>query len=126
MSEPVQAWPPTPGHYATTLVKNGPRVAVLIWFGAPIIDGEEQDRSHRWNIEVDGATDRWEKGDDGYRCRVALDIDSFWPWVARDPIEPSEYQYLKAHSAWAKEHAPHHPKAAPRSPVDFHTLPIRF
>lgn len=126
MIEPVAAWPPREGHYATTLVKNGPRVPVRIWFGAPIIDGEEQDRAPRWNVETDGRTDRWEKNDDGYRCRVALDVDRFWPYVAREPITEEEYRFLVADADHARTWRPDHPKAQPRKAVDFNTLPMRF
>ena len=55
---PVASWPPIAGHYATRLVKDGPRVAVKIWYGAAIIAGEEQDRGHDWRVEIDGKTDR--------------------------------------------------------------------
>lgn len=126
MIEPVAAWPPIAGTYATRLVRGGPRVAVRIWFGPPIIDGEEQDRAPRWNVGADGRTDRWEKNDDGYRCRVALEVDWFWPYVAREPIAESEYRFLLAHSAWAREHAPDHPKAQPRKAVDFNTIRLPF
>jgi hypothetical protein len=120
--EPVAAWPPVAGHYATRLVRGGPRVPVRIWFGAAIIDGEEQDRAPGWFVEIDGRTDRWERDDSGYRCRVALEVEKAWPFCARDPITEAEYTYLVAHAGWAREHAPDHPKAQPRKAVDFNTL----
>lgn len=119
---PVQAWPPTAGYYSTSLVRRGPRVAVRIWFGPAVIDGEEQDRAPGWYCEVDGRTDRLERDDTGYRCRVPLDVDTVWPFCAKDPITESEYRYLLAHARWAKEHRPEHPKASPRQAVDFNTL----
>jgi hypothetical protein len=100
-------------------------VPVKIWFGAAVIDGEEQDRSHAWRVAIDGRTDRIERDDTGYRCRVALEVDAVWPHCAREPISEAEYSYLVAHSSWAREHRPQHPKAKPRAAVDFHTyLPI--
>lgn len=127
MVEPVAPWPPVAGFYATTLVKHGPRVPVRIWFGPPVINGEELDRSPRWNVEADGRTDRWEEDTDAdYRCRVSIEVDRFWPYVAREPITATEYAYLARHSAWAKEHQPNHPKASPYKAVDFNTLPMRF
>lgn len=122
MTESVPVWPPIAGYYATKLVKNGPRVAVRIWFGPAIIDGEEQDRSHDWRAELDGSTDRVERGDDGYRCRVALEVEAAWPRCAKDPVTEAEYRYLLAHARWAKAHKPDHPKASPRQAVDFNRL----
>lgn len=126
MIAPVAAWPPVAGYYAMRLVRKGPRVAVRIWFGLPIIDGEEQDRAPDWYVEIDGRTDRIEKDDTGYRCRVPLEVDRAWPHCAKEPISESEYRYLLAHAEWVREHQPDHPKANPRKPVDFNALPLRF
>ena len=124
---PVAVWPPIAGHYATRLVKDGPRVAVRIWYGAAVIAGEEQDRGHDWRVEIDGRTDRWElDADTGYRCRVALELERAWPFCAKDKITEAEFRYLTAHAGWAREHSPNHPKANPRKAVDFNTLPVRF
>lgn len=122
----VPVWPPIAGHYATQLVRGGPRVAVRIWFGLPVVDGEELDRSPRWCVEIDGRTDKLEKGEDDYVCRVPLDVEAAWPFCAREPITEAEYRYLVAHAGWARDHAPDHPKATPRKAVDFNTLPMRF
>ena len=127
MIEPVPAWPPRPGYYATKLVRGGPRVAVRIWYGLPVIDGEEQDRAPGWFVEIDGRADRWEHDDDtGYRCRVPIDVERAWPYCAREPIDEAEYRYLIAHAAHMRAHQPDHPKAHPRKAVDFNTLPMRF
>ena len=55
---PVAVWPPVAGHYAMRLARGGVRVAVRIWEGPPVIEGEELDRSPRWCCEIDGRTDR--------------------------------------------------------------------
>ena len=124
---PVAAWPPIAGFYATRLVKDGPRVAVRIWYGAAVIAGEEQDRGHDWRVEIDGRTDRFERDETtGYRCRVALEVERAWPYCAKEPVSEAEYRYLAAHAEWARKNQPDHPKANPRKPVDFHTLPVRF
>lgn len=101
---------------------------IRIWFGVAIIDGEEQDRGHDWRVEIDGRTDRWERDDaTGYQCRVALDVNSVWPFCARWPIREARYRFMLKHAAWAREHAPPgHPKASPREPVDFMTTPLQF
>lgn len=126
MIDPVAAWPPVEGYYATRLVRGGPRVPVRIWFGQAVVAGEEQDRSPGWFVEIDGRTDRVEFGDDGYRCRVPLDVEKVWPHCAKEPITEAEYRYLVAHAGWAREHAPDHPKAQPRKPVDWLTTPLPF
>lgn len=126
MVEPVAAWPPIAGHYATRLVRGGPRVPVRIWYGQAIVGGEEQDRAPGWFVEIDGRTDRVEFGEDGYRCRVPLDVEKVWPHCAKEPITEAEYQYLVAHAGWAREHSPDHPKAQPRKPVDWLTTPLPF
>lgn len=124
---PVRPWPPEPGYYATRLVRGGPRVAVRIWFGQPIIDGEEQDRSPRWCVEIDGRTDKWEiDRDAGYRCRVQIDADVAWPYCAKEPITQAEYRFLVADAAHARDWRPDDPKTEPRKAVDFNTLPMRF
>jgi len=123
----VQVWPPIPGYYATRLVRGGPRVAVRIWFGPPLIEGEELDRSPRWCVEIDGNTDRWELDEEaGYRCRVPLEVERVWPFCAKEPIDEAEYRFLVADAAHAREWRPDDPKAEPRKAVDFNTLPMRF
>ncbi len=123
----VPVWPPIAGHYSMRLARGGVRVAVRIWYGAAIIDGEEQDRAPGWFCEIDGRADRWERDDDsGYRCRVPLEIERAWPYCAGEPITESEYRYLLAHAEWARQHQPEHPRAQPRKAVDFNTLPMRF
>jgi len=119
----VPIWPPVEGHYAVQLVKGGPRVAIRIWFGRPVIGGEEQDRAPRWNVEVDGQSDRWDR-DKGsvYRCRVAHDIHRYWPFCAKDPISEAEHRFLIADAEHARKHRPNDPKANPRQPVNFNTL----
>lgn len=123
----VPVWPPIAGHYAMRLARGGVRVPVRIWFGLAVIDGEEQDRGHDWRCEIDGRTDRWERdAESGYRCRVPLEIDRAWPFCAGEPILEPEYRFLVADAAHAREWRPEHPKAQPRKPVDFNTLPMRF
>jgi hypothetical protein len=119
----VEVWPPVPGLYAMRLAKGGLRVAVRIWFGPAIIDGEEQDRGHDWRVEIDGYTERLESDrDSGYRCRVALDIHEAWPFCAGNPIDQAEYDFLLRRARWARDYAPDHPAARPRERVDVRTL----
>lgn len=112
---------PVPGFYAMSLVRGGPLVPVRIWFGLPILDGEELDRSPRWCCEIDRRTDRAADG-----VRELLDFDRAWPWCARKPITEADYLFMVSHADWATEHQPDHPKASPRTAVDFNTLSMRF
>jgi len=114
----VPIWPPTPGYYRMRLVRNGPRVAVSIWYGEPVMDGETLDRSPRWCCEIDGRTTD-ERGE-------LFHVEQAWPFCAKEPITHAEYLYLINHAAWARYNAPDHPKATPRRPIDFHKLRLRF
>lgn len=117
--DPIAPDDPQEGTFKTRLVRGGVFVAVRIWWGPPVMDGEEQDRSPRWNVEVDGSTTHIEKGDDGYRCTVYHDVHRYWPYVAKHPIEEWEYRLLKDKSAWAKQYAPDRPEASPHEKVDW-------
>lgn len=103
------------------LCKDGPMVPVRLWFGKPVLDGDELDRSPRWCVEINRRTDRVDKG-----VRELLDIEMAWPWCARNPVSAQTYRHMVAVVDWAVEHAPEHPKASPYKAVDFHTLPVRF
>jgi hypothetical protein len=120
MSEPIQIDVPVAGYYKTRLINSGMWVAVRIWYGAPIIDGEEQDRSHRWCVEVDGKTCRFDR-EAGHR--VPLDAHDVWPFAARHPITRGEYGFLRKRAAWARDHAPEHPAADPFEPINLRKLP---
>lgn len=122
----VAPWPPVAGYYATKLVRGGPRVPIRIWFGLAVIDGEAQDRSPGWFVEIDGRTDRLERGEDGYECRIPLDVQKVWPFCAKDPITEAEYRFLIADAAHARDWRPDHPKANPREAVDFNTMRLPF
>jgi hypothetical protein len=126
MIEPVQVSEPREGYFKTRLVNSGMWVAVRIWFGSPIIDGEEQDRSPRWCCEVDGRTGRNDYDDEGNRLgTVPLDpiLDEVWVHCAGRPISRNEYGFLRKRAAWARQHAPEHPAAKPRQPINLRKLP---
>jgi hypothetical protein len=120
-------WPPIAGLYAMRLRKGGLPVAVRIWFGPAIIDGEEQDRGYDWRVEIDGETDKVECDEArNYTCRVPLDIHSAWPFCARRRIKEKEYRFLLRRARWARDHAPDHPAARPRDRVDVRSLKPAF
>lgn len=119
MTDRLPIWPPVPGYYQMRLTKGGVFVPVFIWYGAPIIDGEELDRSPRWCVEIDSKTCRADFDDAGELIgRVPIEIERAWPYCARWPISEAEFEFLKGRAAWAREHEPNHPAAVPRETVD--------
>lgn len=112
---------PEAGFYATRLVRGAIEVPVMVWHGAPVIAGERQDRSPRWNIAIDGESCRFDR-EQG--CRVPLDAHDHWPLRRR--ITAPEYAFLRRRSKWARDHAPDHPAANPRQRIDLGALPPRF
>lgn len=109
---------PQSGYFKSRLVRGGPYVGIRIHWGTPVVDGEEQDRSPRWLVTVDGAPDFVETGDAGYQCRVLHDIYRYWPHCAKRPIPEHEYRFLIDKAKWAKAHATDRPEASPRKAVD--------
>lgn len=107
---------PQAGHYWRRFVKNGPKIPVRIWHGAPICPdtGEELDRSHRWQAIVNGEL---VTGD------AVLET---WISCAGHPISEAEYEYLLALKNHAVQHEPDLPEAAPNSPINLHTMPTLF
>lgn len=110
---------PQAGFYRVKLVRGGIHVPVRIWFGCPVIDGEEQDRSPRWCVEVDGQTSRPVADVEGHI--EPLDPHEVWPFC--EPITEDEYRFMCRRRGWAVDHAPHHPAANPREPIDLAQLP---
>jgi len=115
---------PIAGMYGVRLVGGGIRVPVRIWYGAPIIDGEEQDRSPRWCVEVDGVTTKTD--DDGVRVPLDPIYDDIWPLCAGRKVDQAEFDFLTRRRAWAHKFAPDHPAANPRERIDVRKLPPMF
>jgi hypothetical protein len=118
MTADITASVPVAGYYGVRLVRGGYEVPVRLWFGAPVLDGEEQDRAPRWCVEVAGKTTK--QDDDG--LPEYLDPFDYWPWCARSPISAAEYGHRLRLMAWAAEHAPNHPAANPYQPIDVRNL----
>jgi hypothetical protein len=89
---------PIAGFYRFRMRSGGALCGVRIWHGAPLdpVTGEELDRSHRWQAQVN---------DD------PVLLERVWPKCAADAVDEAEYQYLCAVQAWAKENAPDSPQA---------------
>lgn len=99
---------PQEGFFRTRLVRGGPFVPVMIWFG-PSHDpetGEPCDRSPRWQALRNGD-----------EC----DASEVWNWCAGNPITEAEYRHLLAVKDWAVRHAPNEPEAQPYQAVSVRT-----
>jgi hypothetical protein len=104
---------PKPGFYRMRLRSGGAYVGVKVWFGAPLdpVTGEEMDRSHRFQAEINGAY---------------AELDRVWPRCAGDPITEAEYQHLCATQQWAQQHAPDSALAQPTRRFDPLSSPLLF
>lgn len=103
-------------YWRARFVAGGPWVGVKTLFGPPIIDGEELDRSPRWQAFVrNERTGRAVLFGDN--CPIEVEGKDI---MLRniEGITQQEYEYLVAHSAWATQHAPHMPDAAPKTRID--------
>lgn len=109
-------------YYRARLIKDGPFVGVVTFFGPPLIDGEEVDRSPRWQARIH--TEKTARailmGDE-----LPIEVDGVGLRNI-EKIDEDEYRYLVAHAGWAEQHAPDHPTVSPKKAIDFHTLPPRF
>lgn len=101
-------------YWKARLLKDAPFVPIVSWYGPPIIDGEEVDRSYRFQILLRLET----------TSRRIL-FGDMTPIEAEDislrnleRIEKEEYDFMRAHADWAVKHAPHMPDAAPRSKIN--------
>lgn len=112
-----------PAFYRARLVKDGPWIGVLAWFGPPIDPdvGDELDRSWRWQALVDGESvePNWHAGriEDRAQFLAALGIRNI------AAIDGDEYRYLAATRQWAASNDPDAPEANPRRRVDLRELP---
>lgn len=87
---------------------------IMSYFGPPIIDGEEQDRSHSWQaiVRTETSSRAILFGDN---CPIEVD-DINLRNIER--VEEKDYLYLRDHTAWATEHAPSHPEAQPTKAIN--------
>lgn len=96
------------------LVKDGPAVALVSWHGAPIVDGEELDRHHRWQCLL-----RDETSSRAILLGDEVPIEIHGIGIRNlEKITEAEYEYLKAHGTWAVQHNPSHPSASPKTAID--------
>lgn len=109
-----------PRFYRGRLAKAGPFIGIKVFFGPPVVDGDELDRSPRWQVLVDTETTARAVimfGEAG----LPVEVDGV---TVRnlEPTTEADYRFLVADSAHAKEYRPADPKASPRQAVDFNRL----
>lgn len=98
---------------------------VRIWFGAPLDEeGNELDRSHRWQIMVAGIL----LGDEPLAIGgvTIAHLSDLWPACADEPIDRDEYDYRIERAAWAAQYDPTDPFATPGGRIDPMTAPLPF
>lgn len=94
--------------------KDTPWIGVKTWSGPPLIDGEEQDRSHRWQALVrNETTGRMILY--GEPCPIEVDGVHL---RSVERIDEPEYRYLVDHAAYATAHRPDLPDASPKTKID--------
>jgi len=102
---------PVRGVYRTRFVKDGPPVALLIWFGPPLDPetGEPMDRASKWFARINGGE--------------VVEASRFWPGCARDPISFAQYRHIVDRSRTLD---PGDPYFDPYRPIDRAVAPPPF
>lgn len=87
-------------------------IPVRIWFGAPTDPdtGEALDRSHRWQIEIAGHAFIEPLTLGGITFSAVTD---FWPGIALEPIDATDYRFRLERAAWSQQHDPDDAMATP-------------
>lgn len=98
---PEGADTPVAGYYRGKLRSKGALCGIRIWYGAPLdpLTGEEMDRSHRWQAQVNGEY---------------VEIDEVWPYGVQLVITEIAYNKFCTQQRWAREHAPSSALADPK------------
>ncbi len=108
--------------YRARLVKGGPFVGVKTFFGPPFVDGEEVDRSPRWQALV-----RTETTARAILMGDATPIEVDGVMLRNiEGIPEAEYRYLVAHADYSTKYAPLNPDAAPKTAFDLRNSPSIF
>lgn len=105
--------------YRARFVKGGPFVGVKTWFGPPLVDGEELDRSPRWQalVRTEATARAILMGD-----AVPIEVDGV---TLRNIEAVPEVEYLRLVQRAADSPA-HDPIAAPWAVVDIRRMPSIF
>ncbi len=101
-------------YWRAKLVKDGPIIGVKTWCGPPWIEGEEVDRSPRWQalvrLETTARAILY-----GEPCPIEIEGIGL---RNLERIDEAEYRYLIDHADYAMNHARHLPDAAPKTKIN--------
>lgn len=102
------------------MVKGAPYIGVMTWFGPPYIEGEEIDRSPRFQalIRLETSGRAVLQGDE---CPIEVEGKRL---RGIERIDEEFYRHLIEHADWATKYAPHLPDANPETPIDWMETPI--
>lgn len=105
-------------YYRARLAKDAVFVPVMVWHGAPLVDGEELDRSARWQALVghEKTARAVLMGD-----HLPVDVDGV-RLRNLEPIAEHQYRFMVADAEHARDWRPDDPKAEPEKAVDFNKL----
>jgi hypothetical protein len=100
---------PLEGFFLRRLTRGGP------WVGCAIVQ-----TGAGWRAQIDG---RWcgEAHPDPAVAPGVMDI-----WTSGRRVDETEFRFRLGLKAWAEKHAPLHPAANPREPVNLLTTPTPF
>lgn len=105
-------------YYRARLVGGGPYVGVMVWHGLPLVDGDELDRSPRWQALISTATTA-RAVLMGEHLPVEIDGATL---RNLEPIPEHTYRFMVADAEHASDWRPDDPKASPKKAVDFNKL----
>ena len=98
-------------------------VPAVTFFGPPVIEGEIVDRSYRYQVLVrlEETARLVLQGD-----MTPIEIEDFGFLSNLESIDEPTYRYMRDMAGWATEHAPDHPAASPRAPIDWNKRRVVF
>jgi len=108
-------------YWRAKLGKDRPFIPVMTFFAGPWVDGEEQDRSPRWQalVRLETSGRAILMGDE-----VPIEVDGV-SLRNIEKISEADYRYMVAHADYATKHAPHLPDASPKQAISWNrTKPV--
>ena len=105
-----------PDYWKCKLVPGGPFVPVKTWFGPPLVDGEELDRSPRWQALV-----RLETSSRAilFGNETPIEVEGMKSMRSLERVSEADYQFMLKHADYSTKHKPDNHDAAPYTPIDW-------